>query len=313
VPDFAARPWSQIVEIVAAQAPLIGQLLVIVVVAWAALRISSASIHRIARTVVERESASGPGRQLTDGEVRKRYETIDILATRLVRLLILLIAGATVLETFRISVAPAIAGFGIVGIAVGFGAQHLVRDYVNGALILVENQFSKGDVVQIAGVTGAVEDFTLRRTTLRDLDGRVHNVPNSAIVVASNLTRAWARINLDLTVSHEADLDLVARVVERVGREMASDPTWEHRVLEAPRVDRVEAVTDAGVTLKILGTVLAADRWAGAGEVRRRLYLALGEAGIGLPGRPGAATGPPLGAIRMGVSPEPEAPAGSEP
>jgi small conductance mechanosensitive channel len=304
MPDFASRPWSRIVEILADQAGLIGQLLIIVVIAWLALRLSAASIHRIVRAVVDREATTGTGRELSAMEVEKRVDTIDTLATRIIRLLILLIAAATVLETFRISVAPAIAGLGIIGVALGFGAQHLVRDYVNGALILLENQFSRGDVVQIAGVTGMVEDFSLRRTTLRDLDGRVHSVPNGAIVVASNMTRVWARLNLDVTVTHAVDLEKVVAVVERVGREMAADPAWAPRVLEPARVDRIEAVTDLGVTLKVLGTVQAADRWSGAGELRRRLLLAFRSEGIQLPLRTpgGEASG-----VRLDATPDPPA------
>jgi small conductance mechanosensitive channel len=288
VPELPPGIWNRFLNLLADQAALIGQLLVILIVAVLAWRFGTASIHRVVRAVAAREAAEGAGRALTAVEVQKRYETIDSLATRTLRLVILLVAGATILEAFRISVLPAIAGFGVVGIAIGFGAQHLVRDYLNGVLIVIENQFSRGDVVEIAGVSGTVEDFTLRRTTLRDLDGRVHTVPNGTIAVASNLTRAWARINLDVVVAHDADLERVAQVVDGVGREMAADPDWSKRVLEAPRVDRVEAVTDAGVTLKILGTVLAADRWAGAGELRRRTFLALRAAGIGVPGRPGA-------------------------
>jgi small conductance mechanosensitive channel len=298
MPDLVPGLWNRLLRLLSEQAALIGQLLVILIVAYLAWRFSSASIHRIVRAIAEREAVDGTGRAVTAVEAQKRFETIDSLATRTVRLLIVLIAGATVLEAFRISVLPAIAGFGVVGIAVGFGAQHLVRDYLNGVLIVIENQFSKGDVVEVAGVAGTVEEFTLRRTTLRDLDGRVHTVPNGAIGVASNLTRAWARINLDVVVAHDADLERVAAIIDRVGQELAADPAWTHRVLEPARADRVETVTDAGVTLKVLGTVAAADRWSGAGELRRRIYLALREAGIGVPGRPalreGATRLPPV-------------------
>ena len=305
MPDLPPGIWNRFLQLLSEQAALIGQLLVILIVAWLAWRFSSASIHRVVRALVDRETAAGTGRELSEVEAQKRIETIDSLATRTVRLLIILIAGATILETFRISVLPAIAGFGIVGIAVGFGAQHLVRDYLNGALILVENQFSRGDVVEIAGVTGTVQDFSLRRTTLRDLDGRVHTVPNGSIGVASNLTRAWARINLDVTVAHDVDLERATAIVDRVGQELAADPGWAKRVLEPPKVDRVEAVTDVGVTLKVLGTVLATDRWSGAGELRRRIYLALRVAGIGVPGRPGV----PEGAPGVATGPQPEPPA----
>ena len=119
-----------------------------------------------------------------------------------------------ILGQLGLDIGPAVAGLGVVGIAVGFGAQSLVRDYLNGALILIENQFGKGDVVRIAGVAGTVEDFSLRRTTLRDLDGVVHTVPNGEIKVASNLTRVWARINQDVTVAYGTDIDQAIEVVD---------------------------------------------------------------------------------------------------
>jgi len=188
-----------------------------------------------------------------------------------------------ILRAFGLDIGPAVAGLGVVGVAVGFGAQHLVRDYLNGALILIENQFSKGDVIRIAGVAGTVEDFSLRRTTLRDLDGVVHTVPNGEILVASNLTRVWARINLDVVVAYGTDIDRATLVVNEVGRSMTNDPIWKRRVLEAPSVDRISALGEYGITLKILGTVRAPDQWAAAGELRKRLLDAFREHGIEIP------------------------------
>ena len=129
-------------------------------------------------------------------------------------------------------------------------------------------------MIRAAGVAGAVEDFTLRRTTLRDLDGVVHTIPNGEIRVASNLTRVWSRINQDVTVAYGTDIDKAIEVVDNVGREMAGDPAWKRRVLEAPRVERVEALSEYGVTLKILGTVRAADQWSAGGDFRKRLLAA---------------------------------------
>ena len=179
----------------------------------------------------------------------------------------MIIAGLMILGQLGLDIGPAVAGLGVVGIAVGFGAQFLVRDYLNGSLILIENQFARGDVVRIAGVEGTVEDFTLRRTTLRDLDGVVHTVPNGEIHVASNLTRVWSRINQDVTVAYGTDIETAIGVVDAVGREMAGDPVWKRRVLEAPRVERISELGETGVTLKILGTVRAADQWAAAGRL----------------------------------------------
>jgi small-conductance mechanosensitive channel len=197
---------------------------------------------------------------------------------------VIVIAGLMILQTaFRLDIGPAIAGLGIAGIAIGLGTQHLVRDYLNGALILVENQFAKGDVVRIAGVSGTVEDFTLRRTTLRDQDGTVHTVPNGEITVASNLTRVYARVNQDVQVVYGTDIEHATAVVARVGGEMREDPVWGPRILEAPSVERVSALGEYGVTLKIVGKVRASEQWAVGGELRKRLLAAFEAEGVEIP------------------------------
>ena len=134
------------------------------------------------------------------------------------------VASLTVLSQLGVDVGPAITGLGIVGIAIGFGAQQIVRDYFGGTLILLENQYAKGDVVTLVGVTGVVEEFTLRRTVLRDTDGIVHNVPNGAIVVASNRTRVWRRINQDVVIAYGHDVEQAIAVLDEVGQRLAADP-----------------------------------------------------------------------------------------
>jgi small-conductance mechanosensitive channel len=256
---------------------------VIVVVAFVLVRASRLFIHGIVKTLMDREATEGTAQELSAVELQKRMDTLDGLGANVVQFFIVIIAGLMVLRSFGLDIGPAVAGLGVVGVAVGFGAQNLVRDYLNGALILIENQFSKGDVIRAAGVSGTVEDFSLRRTTLRDLDGVVHTVPNGEILVASNLTRVWSRINLDVMVAYGTDIDTATAVVDEVGSSMAGDPIWKRRVLEAPRVDRVAALGEYGVTLKILGTVRAPDQWAAAGELRKRLLAAFAEHGIEIP------------------------------
>jgi len=280
MPDLSAAPWSQIVPYLAN--PVL-PILVVIVVANVALRASRIFVRGIVKTLLDREVTEGTAQELSAVEIKKRMDTLDELGGHVLRFFIVVIAGLMVLRAVGLDVGPAIAGLGIVGIAVGFGAQHLVRDYLNGALILVENQFSRGDVIRVAGVSGTVEDFSLRRTTLRDLDGVVHTVPNGEITVASNLTRVWSRINQDVTVAYGTDIEAATKVVNEVGTAMAGDPTWQHRVLEAPQVDRVAALGEYGVTLKILGTVRAQDQWAAAGELRKRLLAAFHEHGIEIP------------------------------
>ena len=260
------------------------QLLLIAIATVIALRLSRLGVRAIISALLDREVAEGTAQELSAIEVAKRKATLDGLATTLLRVIILAIAFLMAMQAFHLDIGPAVAGLGIIGIAIGLGAQHLVRDYLAGAFVLIENQYAKGDVVRIADVSGTVEDFSLRRTTLRDLDGTVHSVPNGLIGVASNLTRVWARIILDLTVAHGTDLEAASGVVNEIGRAMAADPAWKRRVLEAPRVDRVSSLAGEGVTLKILGSVRAADRWAATGELRKRIATAFAEQGIEIRG-----------------------------
>jgi small-conductance mechanosensitive channel len=280
MPDLEKKPWSDVIAYLGTN---ILPILLIAVGAFIALRLARIFIHGVVKTLLDRETTEGTAQELSAVEVHKRMGTLDTLVSNAVRFFIVVIAGLMILGKLGLDIGPAVAGLGVIGIAVGFGAQSLVRDYLNGALILVENQYAKGDVVRIAGVAGSVEDFTLRRTTLRDLDGVVHTVPNGEIKVASNLTRVWSRINLDVTIAYGTDIDAATLVVDQVGREMAGDPAWKRRVLEAPRVERVEALAEYGITIKILGTVRAADQWAAAGDLRKRLLAAFKTHGIEIP------------------------------
>lgn len=255
----------------------------IVIVALIATRLASLFVHGIVKALLDREATEGTAQELSAVELKKRMDTLDGLGARAIQSFIVVIATLMILGRLGLDIAPAVAGLGVIGIAVGFGAQTLVRDYLNGALILVENQFSVGDVVRLAGVAGTVEDFNLRRTTVRDIDGVVHTIPNGEIKVASNLTRVWARINQDVTVAYGTDIDRAIDVVDGVGGAMAEDPVWKRRILEPPRVERVEALGEYGVTLKILGSVRAPEQWAAAGEFRKRLLAALEANGIEIP------------------------------
>ena len=259
------------------------RILIIVIVALVAFRLSKAVVHQILKKLFDREASEGTAQELSALEIQKRMNTLDLLGGNVIRFLVVVIAGIMVLGALGLDIGPAVAGLGVIGIAVGFGAQSLVRDYLNGALILIENQYSKGDVVSLAGVSGTVEDFSLRRTTLRDLDGVVHTVPNGEVKVASNRTRTWARINQDVTVAFGTDIDAAIRVVEELGRQMAADPVWRRRILEPPRVERVERIEERGITLKILGTVRASEQWAAGGEFRKLLIEAFAKNGIQLP------------------------------
>lgn len=280
MPDFSKGAFGEFGTIMAHE---VLPILLILVLAVVAIRLAGVFVHGIVTTLLDREASEGTAQELSAVELKKRMDTLDDLGAHAIQSFIVVIAALMVLGRLGLDIGPAVAGLGVIGIAVGFGAQTLVRDYLNGALILVENQFGKGDVVRLAGVTGTVEDFNLRRTTIRDIDGVVHTVPNGEIKVASNLTRVWARINQDITVAYGTDMDRAIAVVDEVGRAMAEDPIWKRRILETPRVERVEALGEYGVTLKILGSVRAQEQWAAGGEFRKRLLWALQSNGIEIP------------------------------
>jgi moderate conductance mechanosensitive channel len=254
-----------------------------VIVAVVVIRYTRAVVHRVFETALAVELRQSSYDDTAAMEAGKRVATLDALVTWIIRGFVLVIAGFMILGQLGVDIGPALAGLGIAGIAIGFGAQSLVRDYFNGALILLENQFSRGDVVTIANTTGTVEDFSLRRTTLRDLDGVLHTVPNSEIHVASNRTRVWAGINLDVTVAHGTDVDSATEVVNDVGRALKADGRWGDEILETPRVLRVENIGEFGITLKVVGKVRAGVLPATSGELRRRLLAAFATHGIELP------------------------------
>ena len=220
---------------------------------------------------------------MTAADLERRMGTLEVLADRLATVVIALIALLMILSKFEVDIGPAIAGLGVVGIAVGFGAQTLVRDWLAGIFIVLENQYSVGDVVSIAGVDGVVEGFSLRRTVLRNLDGTVHSVPNGQIIVASNMTRGWARVNLDISVAYDTDIDRATDVIDRVGDALKADAEWSEKIIEPPKVMRVNALGDSAVTLKILGQVLPAEQWGVAGELRKRILSAFAREGIEIP------------------------------
>jgi small conductance mechanosensitive channel len=270
------------------------QIILILVAAGLVVWLSRPIIHRLVFAALDRRASESTAQELSAAELRKRVETIEAFAVQIVGLLV--VVGVVFLVLAVLGLLPAIAGLGLLGAALAIAGQNLIRDYINGTFILIENQFAIGDVVRIAGVSGSVEEFSLRRTTLRDLDGTLHFVPNGQITVASNLTRTWGRINLDVTVAYGTDVDAAIGIVDEVGRELAADPIWKRRVLEPPRVERIEALAEYGITLKILGNVRASDRWAAAGELRKRLLEAFRRHGIELP-RPARVVlaGEPLG------------------
>jgi small conductance mechanosensitive channel len=166
---------------------------------------------------------------------------------------------------------PLLAGAGVIGLAVSFGAQSLVKDVISGLFILLENQFGVGDVVRIEGVSGAVERMTLRVVVLRDVQGVVHVVPNGEIKKVSNLTRGWSRVVLDVAVAYKEDPDRVMEVMRDEGRKLWEDPQWRPLMLEEGQVPGIESFGESGVSIRMWIKTLPLKQWDVARELRRRL------------------------------------------
>jgi len=189
-----------------------------------------------------------------------------------------------ILSELDIPIGPALAGLGVVGVAVGFGAQWLIRDLIAGTFILMENQYRVGDVIRIADVAGGVEEVSLRKTVLRDLDGIVHNIPNGEIRVASNFTRHWSRAHLNISVAYKEDLDRVMAIIRKTWEEIADDPDWgEFLISKTPWLLRVDNFGDSGIVIKVVGETQPIKQWDVMGELRRRIKRAFDEQGIEIP------------------------------
>ncbi|MBW3573080.1 MAG: mechanosensitive ion channel family protein, partial [Gemmatimonadetes bacterium] len=188
-----------------------------------------------------------------------------------------------VLGALGVLLGPLLAGAGVVGLAVSFGAQSLVKDVISGLFMLFENQFGVGDVIRIEGVSGAVEQMTLRIVVLRDVHGVVHIVPNGQITKVSNLTRSWARVVLDVGVAYKEDPDRVIQVMKQVGAELWDDPEWRPVLLEEIQVPGVESFMDSAVTFRMWAKVLPLKQWDVGRELRRRLKVRFDQEGIEIP------------------------------
>jgi moderate conductance mechanosensitive channel len=185
--------------------------------------------------------------------------------------IIMFVAALQILPLLGINMGPLLASAGIAGVAIGFGAQTLVKDFINGFFILVENQYDIGDIIRIAGVQGTVEFMTLRRTVLRDADGTVHNVPSSQITTMSNLTRDWTQLSLHISVAYNTDSDKVVDALQQVSRELVDDPEYSQMIVAEPKVPGIEKVSGDEVEYLMLIRTRPGAQDAVRRELRRRI------------------------------------------
>jgi len=266
--------WASVVSWLIEHGTRILIILVVGAGLWFALRKFLPAM--VSRTLIKIKGESKEG-------IKKRKDTLTGVFMGVGKILIVILVIFMVLAELDIPIAPILAGFGIAGIAVGFGAQYLIRDLIAGIFIILENQYRVGDVAKVADIFGMVEEVNLRKTVLRDLDGIVHHVPNGEIRVASNATRHFSRVNMDISVAYGTDIDHAFSVINRVGNELAADEEWGKKIKTAPQVLRVNNFGDSGIEIKILGDVKPIEQWGVMGELRYRLKKAFDAEGIEIP------------------------------
>ncbi len=214
---------------------------------------------------------------------KKREDTLIKVFDTTFRVLVWVAALLMVIQELGVNIGPLLAGVGVFGLAVGFGAQYVIRDFLAGLFIIFENQYRVGDWVCADQTCGEVENIDLRKVVLRDLDGTVHYVPNGMIGIAANHSKKLGRVNFSLGVSYNSDLDKVKKVINQVGQELAQDAAWKDQINEAPYFLRVENFADSAIVVKVYGETKPLKQWAVSGELRRRLKKAFEENGIEIP------------------------------
>lgn len=253
------------------------KILLIAVGVWILNKVSVRLITRAVRIAVVRDQ------YMTKEAEIKRENTLIRIFNGATSTCFFVVAILMILQEGGIKIGPILAGAGIVGLAFGFGGQYLIKDLISGLFIILENQYRIGDVVSFDDTGGLVEDISLRKTTLRDLDGTVHHVPHGEIKKVANLSKQYARVNLNLGVAYNSDLEHVINVINRTGKELAEDPQFRDSIITAPQFLRVDDFAGSAIIIKVLGDTMPLKQWEVTGELRKRIKIAFDREKIEIP------------------------------
>lgn len=280
---FSEFDWSRFapfaVEKGTALAQVAFQLLIIFGVGYVAMRLVRSALTRLEARLIR----TGEATEAVPGASRRRVNTLTGMLSSLVLSLLWAIVIVMALDQLGVDVTPVIAGAGIVGLAVGFGAQNLVRDVIAGFFMVLENQVRVGDVAVINGTGGLVERITFRTIVLRDLAGVVHVFPNGSITTLANMTFGWSGYLIDMGVAYKEDTDRVCEVMREVAEDMRREPEYQRDMLDAIEIFGVDDFADSAVVIKARLRTLPLQQWKVGREYRRRLKKAFDAAGIEIP------------------------------
>jgi small-conductance mechanosensitive channel len=250
-------------------------IILILLLAWIAKRLSERAI-RMLKAYLGGQAEDNP-------EELKRIETLGQVFHYVTSVVIVVVAGMLLLGELGISIGPLLATAGVVGMAIGFGAQHLIRDYFNGFFMLLENQVRQGDVVTVADKGGLVEEVTLRYIKLRDYDGNVHFIPNGTITTVTNMSRGYAFAVIDVGVAYRENIDEVITIMKRVGEDLAEDTIFSGKILEPIEMAGVDKWDESAVVIRCRFKVPPLEQWGVRREYLKRLKQAFDEHGIEIP------------------------------
>lgn len=220
---------------------------------------------------------------LRASEAKKRVHTLGNILRHAFLIVITFVAVLMILGELGIQLGPLLATAGIGALAIGFGAQSLVKDVISGFFIILENQYRIGDVIEVSGVSGLVESVSLRRTVLRDLRGRVHTIPNGEIKVVSNLSKEWSRSVLDIGISYSEDIDKVIDLLSQIGKELESEEPYKSAILESLQILGVEKFDEFQLVIRMMVKTAPLKQWEVERELRRRIKIRFDEKGIQMP------------------------------
>jgi len=247
---------------------------VVIVLGWIALKMAKRVSHGLVRFVT---------RQKEDEEFQKRTKTLGEVIRYVIVLIIFAVTTMTILKELGIDIGPILAAAGIAGLAIGFGAQSLVKDVISGFFILLEDQIRVGDVVKISEKGGLVEKVGLRTTVLRDLHGNVHYVPNGSIAVVTNMTKEYSRYVFDIGVAYREDVDEVIEVIRGIDEEMRNDPAFKDDILEPIEIMGLDQFANSAIIIKARTTTMPMKQWRVGREFNRRIKKKFDERNIEIP------------------------------
>jgi len=251
------------------------RILLIILVGWVILALIQKLIRTFRTHLIQNH--------LDDPEEIKRAETLGRVFRYIASVIIWLVIGIVILGELGIAIAPILGAAGVVGLAIGFGAQSLVKDYFTGIFLLLENQLRQGDVVEAGGKSGIVEEVTLRYVQMRDYEGNVHYVPNGGITTVTNMTRGYAQAVIDVGIAYREDVDQALKVMRDVGTELRADPAFASKILEDIEIAGVNEWGDSAVILRCRFKVAPIEQWGVRREYLRRLKYAFDAADIEIP------------------------------